>query len=243
VVLVPASLWGWAAGAQSDTSADMSGYFGAQFTTNERWTDEDERDIGVDLLRDALRWEGEIGSASDQLAQANEVGAVRPKLQTYHQDLNDYRRKRALCEEDHQSYDEGGNRLCYPEVGIQLISGILPGCVSLDQFLGLRYGRFCGAGFPTGHAFNTHFIEPIDGVDYCCRLHDWSLWGYGLGLNEEFVDACGMAMCLSQASGFPANIVELMPDVEDARRCWYDFATDLCPDIQEPLPPLGPPSP
>ena len=44
-------------------------------------------------------------------------------------------------------------------------------------------------------------------------------------------------MCLSKATGFPADITERLPDVERARRQMYNKATILCGvEVQPELP-------
>lgn len=249
-----------AQGVTQDANSDIS-YFDGVFTTNEKWDDDDERAMNFDDddWIHYLKWEGPgppdfpdytDPAAPEYLAKSNEVGARHPKLQTYHQNFHDYQRKRSLCQAEFDSgvTDRDDNRLCYPKVVVHVGDDIDPveeGCANIN-FSEMRYGRYCGWHFPVGHPFNDNTREPIDGVDYCCRLHDWGIWSWEWEkdhtLDVEDLKACGMMMCLSQASGYPSNITTLMPDVEESRICWYEWAGIACEGTQPTLPPLGLPS-
>jgi len=98
----------------------------------------------------------------------------------------------------------------------------------------LDYGYYCGAGRPVVGWTENPILDP---VDYCCRLHDRNLFDPQGGATSPH-NACGFVMCVSQATGFPADITSRMPDVERARRQMYNKASILCgPNIQPELAP------
>jgi hypothetical protein len=109
---------------------------------------------------------------------------------------------------------------------------------ALIRFNG-RYGYYCGKDFPAElGAFWNQMPEPLDGVDYCCRLHDETVWS-----DAGYSNECGIVMCLSKASGLPANVMQLLPDVEEARQYWYKGAASICSGNQyndAPPPTVGP---
>lgn len=106
----------------------------------------------------------------------------------------------------------------------------------------LNYGWYCGADRPVvGWTENPR----LDAVDYCCLLHDRTIWATVPDLRTDPVghadgqarNACGVVMCLSQATGFPSDIQTLLPDVERARRQMYNMASIICgPEVQPTLP-------
>ena len=210
-----------------------------QFDTN-NFRDEDDIEKISNLVIADISWYGNAPTGwihddywpVEHRANDNGYRVEEQILRTYRQTVADYERKRRECEDE---YRDG---TCFPKLQTVGVGAIL-GCPTAN-FPSLRYGRYCGLGHPpdpNGRAFISGLErEPIDGVDYCCRLHDVQMWGEGRA-NE-----CGIAMCLSQASGYPANITELMPDTEEARQCWYDWAAAACPgdfDANAPPPFLG----
>jgi len=109
--------------------------------------------------------------------------------------------------------------------------------------LPLDYGWYCGAGRPlVGFTQDNPVLDP---VDYCCVLHDRQIWAKvpdpksdPIGFADaQARDACGVVMCMSQATGFPADITRRLPDVERARRQMYNMASIACgPDVQPEIP-------
>ena len=215
-----------------------------QLTLNNRWT---QADLDFENIRAAISYEG-----LDQPA-----GRVRP----YTTLVQEYRARRQQCEEDfHKFYPPTvynvpsvgatytvQDRRCYPTLTDRpyFFDGppIIPGGIA-DRVL-KRYGYYSGGGFPPFPTSNTSRFrdgtpEPLDGVDYCSRLHDQEAWAgdVGAGPNE-----CGILMCLYKASGLPADVTARLPDVEVARQYWYDGAANACGGNQSnnaPPPILGP---
>lgn len=182
-----------------------------QFTVNNPWTQADLDDQ-------------EIGSLGYQhTVDLQPLGRVGP----YTTLIQQYRAKRAQCQKDAQVLNANDEPSCYPTNQGAVIA-----------FNG-RYGYYCGKEFPAGlGAFWNQMPEPLDGVDYCCRLHDEEVWG-----KAGYSDECGIVMCLSKASGLPANVMQLLPDVEEARQYWYDGARTICGGNQyndAPQPSVGP---
>jgi len=179
-----------------------------QFTVNNPWT---QADLDEQNISSLSYW-------AVVAANGNRPGQVRP----YTTLVQQYRAKRKQCEDDAKILNALGEPSCFPT----LQSAVL-------KYNG-RYGYYCGKDFPAElGAFWNQMPEPLDGVDYCCRLHDdnaWSIAGYD--------DECGILMCLSKASGNPATVMASIPDVEEARKYWYDGATSACPRGQLDLPPL-----
>jgi hypothetical protein len=93
------------------------------------------------------------------------------------------------------------------------------------EFDTLRYGYYCGAGHPSQDvtAFN-YPKQPLDPVDYCCRLHDDGAWA-----DDAVGMACGMKLCLKNAAATPGLSKTAMGETERARQCWYDMADTICP--------------
>lgn len=116
-----------------------------------------------------------------------------------------------------------------------------PICLPQWQFP-LNYGWYCGAGRPVVGFTENPILDP---VDYCCLLHDRQIWAEVPDLKTDPIghadgqarNACGVVMCLSQASGYPADIASRLPDVERARRQMYNKASIMCgPHVQPELP-------
>lgn len=98
----------------------------------------------------------------------------------------------------------------------------------------LNYGYYCGKGRPVNGFLGNPMLDP---VDYCCRLHDRNMFNPVAGAANP-QNACGFIMCLNQATGFPADITERVPDVERARRQMYNKGKLLCgPSVRPELPP------
>jgi hypothetical protein len=188
-----------------------------QLTLNNPWT---AADLAFENITIGITYEG-VGQPA---------GRVRP----YTTLVQQYRVRRKQCEEDALVLNSNGEPSCYPI----LVRNANP--------VASRYGYYCGRNHPPHSAFSQSGApEPLDGVDYCCRLHDARVWDTsGLTLDSE----CGMVMCLSKASGLPANVIALLPDVEEARQYWYGNgiaggAALVCPgnqsnDARPPI--LGP---
>jgi hypothetical protein len=126
----------------------------------------------------------------------------------------DYQRTtRPSCD---RAGDEGDKKVCLPQWKFPL-----------------DYGWYCGAGRPVRGFLDNPMLDP---VDYCCRLHDRNLFDPSLQSISPH-NACGFVMCLSEATGFPADITERLPDVERARRQMYNKAAILCGvEVQPELP-------
>lgn len=158
----------------------------------------------------------------------------------------EYQAKRRQCVEDYNllhppgSYTSpdkvGGktytftDRKCYPKLEWVYdldSSGIDPIDPVAAQALN-RYGYYCGGGYPGGnmYTFDKHAPEPLDGVDYCCRLHDAGTWNK----RGTFSNECGIAMCLRQTS--VEGLAALPTDTEEARQYWYGGAASACPGNQ-----------
>lgn len=190
-----------------------------------------------------------------QVVDSHPDGRVRPYVTLMQQ----YRAKRRKCEEDYNAFYPPGSfdgllrtyhftdRKCYPTH--EWVNGLQEstfGDELANQVL-YRYGYYCGGGYPPIDPFGVYAPEPIDSVDYCCRLHDAQIWANRGNYSNE----CGMAMCLSKASGLPSSVMAQFPDVEVARQHWYGNgafggAAYACPGNQSndaPPPTFGPPPP
>lgn len=205
-----------------------------QLTLNNRWT---QADLDFENISAAISYEG--------LNQP--AGRVRP----YTILVQEYRARRKQCEEDFNEFYpvtvytvpivNGStytiqDRKCYPTLRDRpyYFDGPSPGVVA-DKVLH-RYGYYSGGGFPPVHPpeppntplsqsrFRDGTPEPLDPVDYCSRLHDEKVWAGEADL--EYGNECGILMCLYKASGMPANVMALLPDVETARQFWYDGAAN-----------------
>jgi hypothetical protein len=213
-----------------------------QLTFNNRWT---QADLDAAHVRAAISYEG--------LNQP--AGRVRP----YTLLVQEYRARREQCEEDfNELYPPTAfksqltgrtyhiqDRKCYPALTDRPYSvqeGILPG----DGKILHRSGYYGGGGFPPvptpeTSRFRAGTPEPLDPSDYCSRLHDEQAWGQRTLTFHP--SECGIVMCLSKASGLPADVMAKLPDVEAARQFWYNGAASLCGGNQAndaPPPVLGP---
>jgi len=173
---------------------------------------------------------------------SNGVNQPSGRVGRYTTTVSQYRAKRRQCEEDSNTQHSNGEPKCYPT--------LQPAQIAFNG----RYGYYCGASFPPVAPFRTETSAqtgmvsdigpaPMDGVDYCCRLHDAQVWGAeSLSDPNGFPNECGILMCLSQATGSP-GVMASLPDVEAARQYWYDGAALICPGNQAndaPPPRLGP---
>jgi hypothetical protein len=202
-----------------------------QFTLNNVWT---QADLDYENISDPISYQGKPQPA----------GRVRP----YTTLVQQYRAKRRQCQQDSMLLQNPGSftmtylgvdlnyyfqdRKCYP-APVDRPNGFVepPGGVVdpvADQALH-RYGYYCGGGFPGDgmYTWDAKAPEPLDGVDYCCKLHDASTWGTSTSTFSH-PSECGILMCLSKASGLPASVMAQLPDVEAARQDWYDGAAAAC---------------
>ena len=159
--------------------------------------------------------------------------------------MEEYLARRRQCEEDYQSLYPGSSwtvkedsgivtdyhftdRKCYPT--LQQANALEEKIVGpIAQQVLQRYGYYCGAGFPPGYGpFYIYAPEPIDSVDYCCRLHDAQTWA-NLGSHSN---ECGIVMCLYHATVWPDGLQNQLADVEESRQHWYSGAATLCPGNQ-----------
>lgn len=138
---------------------------------------------------------------------------------------NDYDKKLAECTA-YSGQQINGDTVCLPSK--DAIFDCSAGSI-------LEYGYYCGAGRPADGFWDK---EPLDGVDYCCRMHDRNVWGPS---PTSPMNACGAVMCLYYATEYPAGAVQGFPEVENARQCIYDWAKKLCGVIQ--IQPLDAPLP
>jgi hypothetical protein len=136
---------------------------------------------------------------------------------------NDYDKKLAECTV-YSGQQINGDTVCLPSK--DAIFDCSAGSI-------LEYGYYCGAGRPADGFWGK---EPLDGVDYCCRMHDMNVWGPS---PTSPMNACGAVMCLYYATEYPAGSVQAFPEVENARQCIFDWAKKLCGGIQ----PLDTPPP
>jgi hypothetical protein len=215
-----------------------------QFTFNNPWTQADLTYENIDAT---------IGY--DSVKNAHPAGRV----DSFTTLMTQYRERRAQCERDYTTFFARGSftsflyendpyyfrdRRCYPTLQT---AANLEQTTTGDPFAAQvlqRYGYYCGGGYPPYGAFGAGSPEPLDGVDYCCRLHDEQIWE-GRG---DYSNECGIAMCLRQATAMPAGVWNALTSVEEARTHWYGSgafggASYACPGNQTntlPPPALGP---
>jgi hypothetical protein len=127
-----------------------------------------------------------------------------------------YDRKLAECEAFGDAKDSNDELICVPRKSTSHTD------CSSDKIL--EYGYYCGAGRPAIGYWNK---EPLDGVDYCCYLHDLQAWQGGNGTHQQNL-ACGAVMCMMKATAYPAGAENQFPDMENARQCVHDWAATLC---------------
>lgn len=206
-----------------------------QLTLNNVWTQADLDDENIDL---SIRYQG----------QNQPEGRVR----SYTTLVQQYRVRRKQCEADAQEFYPRQtldlsvlgtyhfrDRKCYPQQtdephGLEE-NFVRPGAKRVLA----RYGYYCGAGISPFSAFGAGAPEPLDGVDYCCRLHDAQAWNQTDDVFDRS-NECGIAMCLAKATGLPANVLDRMPDVKVARDYWYGGAATACGGNQTNDPPVKP---
>jgi hypothetical protein len=230
-----------------------------QLTLNNPWT---QADLDAVNIYASISYQLTVEASEinmPDLSPPRLPGQVRP----YTTLVQQYRAKLKQCEEDSTDHLTPGNFLviytfqdkrCYPTQTALPDNFSAPTDPESGQFLIdpvsrqllARYGYYCGGGYPNFAPFTSKAPEPLDSVDYCCRLHDAGVWERAVPNGEGGIvdgdNQCGMAMCLSKASG-SANVMAQMPDVEEARQYWYSGAALACAGIQPnnaPTPTLGP---
>ena len=219
-----------------------------QFSTNNRWT---VADLNANDVDTPVTYERTVNS--------NDAGII----DAYTTLRSQYDARRRQCEQDfNELYPPGEftqptpektfhfqDRKCYPtqQKANAIQERILITDEIADQALG-RYGYYCGGGYPDFNVFGNTAPEPLDGVDYCCRLHDAAVWGEGFE-DSDRANECGIVMCLTMVSEMPLGLLATaLPDVEEARQYWYgngiaQGASTLCPGNQfqdAPAPVFGP---
>jgi hypothetical protein len=213
----------------SSTVVLISAFANAEgrFTLNRPWT---QADLNTEHITATINYDSFLSD----------------RVHAYTTLMTQYQVKRRKCEQDYNNFYDPStfttpiigstyhfqDRKCYPTN--QWVYGLQES--TTDPFAThvlYRYGYYCGAGYPPIAPYATNAPEPIDGVDYCCRLHDAQTWA-GRG---DYSNECGIAMCLRQASQFPTGLWAQLPDVEQARQYWYGNgafggAAYLCPGNQ-----------
>lgn len=142
-------------------------------------------------------------------------------IRPYRTLASEYQVKLERCRQDNAKDADNGK--CYPDN--------VPAAIAFNG----RYGYYCGAGHPDGG--NTTFAEgmpePLDGVDYCCRLHDRTSWGppnidfHPFATEYSDFNECGIVMCLDQVM-LSGNMTVLPSRVAAARTYWYQGAALIC---------------
>lgn len=219
-------------GADGFASTMAAAVAAGQFTFNNPWTQGDLNYENIDAT---------IGY--DNVRNANAAGRV----DSFTTLVSQYQARRSQCEADYQKrYPRSSwtnpltswtyhftDHVCYPT--LRTAGGMdntTDGDPAAQQVL-QRYGYYCGAGYPDYGAFNAGSPEPLDGVDYCCRLHDAGAWN-GRG---DYSNECGILMCLAKVTAMPSTLWAELGDVEEARQHWYGQgafggASFLCPGNQ-----------
>lgn len=209
-----------------------------QLTLNNRWT---QADLDFENITEPISYEGADQPVGRMRSHTTLVQQYRARLKQCVEDANTFYPPQTFSiplEGDYHFQD----RKCYPTLTFPP-HGLQESVVGPAGFSALhRYGYYCGGGITPFRPFAAGAPEPLDGVDYCCRLHDAQAWGL-FALPSSFPSECGIAMCLSKASGLPANVIAQLPLVEAARQFWYDGAALVCGgnqsnDAQPPV--LGP---
>jgi hypothetical protein len=234
----PASQAATSVGFLSTMTASLSQ---GQFTLNNPWS---QADLNYENISATIGYQAVVDSKPD--------GQVRP----YTTLVQQYWAKRRQCEEDYNTFLPSGSfdgllrtyhftdRKCYPTH--EWVNGLQESTLGdelANQVL-YRYGYYCGGGYPNFGPFDPAAPEPLDSVDYCCRLHDAQTWAN----RGDYSNECGMAMCLRQATALPDGVWAQLPDVEEARQHWYGNgafggAAYACPGNQSndaPPPTVGP---
>jgi len=211
-----------------------------QLTLNNRWT---QADLDSANITAPISYEGDRPFPPGRVrSYTTLVQQYRARLKQCIEDANNLYPPQTVTVyhfQDRKCYPT----LTYPPHGLQEPTAVLDADPVAGPVLH-RYGYYCGAGFPPTPlaAFQYGAPEPLDGVDYCCRLHDNQTWGQFTPLSHP--SECGIAMCLSKASGLPADVIARLQFVEAARQFWYKGAAGVCldnPIIDDAPPPrLGP---
>ena len=198
------------------------------FTMNNPWTQDD---LDYENIRATIDYQTIVNSKP------------RGRVTAHTTLMEEYLARRRQCEEDYQSFyprasftlvEDSGlvkdyhftDRKCYPSLQeANALEEVIEGPIA-QQVLE-RYGYYCGGGFPDGFGpFSVNAPEPLDSVDYCCRLHDAGTWaGHGRSSNE-----CGMVMCLYHATVWPSGLEAQLEDSETSRQHWHDGAATACPN-------------
>jgi len=203
-----------------------------RFTFNNPWTAQDLADENM----------------SPDLNYQSIVNIHPPGLyRAYTTLMETYLARRRQCEQDYNTFYAPvtwtpplgdrtytfRDRKCYPKLELANELDKSPALFPTDNQTLQRYGYYCGGGYPELPPLSADAPEPIDGVDYCCRLHDANAWSrYGDSGNE-----CGIAMCLRQGSMYPAGLDSQLADVLESRSHWYGDgalagAAIACPGVQ-----------
>ena len=208
-----------------------------QLTLNNRWT---QADLDFENITEPISYEGAGQPVGRVRSYTTLVQQYRARLKQCAEDANTFYPPQTLSiplEGDYHFQD----RKCYPTLTFPP-TGLQESVVGpVGSNVLRRYGYYCGGGTTPFSSFQNGAPEPLDGVDYCCRLHDAQAWGTTTLTSTP--SECGIAMCLSKASGLPANVIAQLPFVEEARQFWYDGAALACGgnqsnDAQPPV--LGP---
>jgi hypothetical protein len=251
IVLLAASVGG-CTDSDSDSSADtatttarrvasMWPLPAVHFTVNRQWSQADWD--ALHIAGTAAPWEGRPFD-DDPVYEPGQIVAFTTRLR-------DYRQQRTKCEEEFHDGPRNslGEATCYPDpTEIDPDTGEVVGtirdrdCKRLTLSLArIRYGRYCGRNFPDHGVWLDNRrtrsdpsldVDPVDGIDYCCRLHDALVWDPTAKAGAASQDnSCGWVMCAMQASAYPANALDTyFTAARDARQCIYDRA-NLAPDV------------
>ncbi|MFN2348410.1 MAG: PKD domain-containing protein [Thioalkalivibrio sp.] len=213
-----------------------------RFTLNNPWT---RADLEFEQIYCESGGGGSCFDLDPDLLAYESITGVWQWVRPYTTMITEYEARRRQCEQDYELLYEPGtyestlrdynfqDRKCYPT--LQVANNLQEsriGDPEAQQVL-QRYGYYCGGGFGAQTAtFGSNAPEPLDAVDYCCRLHDDQTWNIA---GKTFSNECGIAMCLRQAT--VKGIAALPSDVEQARQHWYGDgifggAAFLCPGDQ-----------
>ena len=145
---------------------------------------------------------------------------IRPKGAPYTTWKRDYDERLATCEAYGDQEYPNGETICVPE------NDTNASCAVTEM---LQYGYYCGKGRPGNDGFPSP-NEPLDGIDYCCYLHDQNIW-HSDGATEaenQRQNSCGMLMCLYNMSEYPAGAAANFPKPTGYRQCIHDWAAYGC---------------
>lgn len=173
-----------------------------------------------------IAWWGKTG-------YQNDLNDGSKKIQEFTQTLKEYKQRNQACRADENNPDGK----CYTVLkhrnngaGAEILG--CPDNTALE-FNSLRYGYYCGADHPVQDVtpFN-HSKQPLDPVDYCCRLHDDATWA-----DDEAGKACGMMLCLQSAEATSGLFSTIMGETGRARQCWFDMSSKICRGAGDLTPP------